>query len=337
MNEIRLNISSMWDTKANVKADISSINWHIANNENKKIIVNLPFSYIDSNILKEITNLDKVEFETTDGRRLTPKKILTTNERLKNMISDIKNSMLSPFEKFITVYSSVTNYKPYKEGNPQYPDIGRSLYLLIDDEYINCVGICQLLCILCRFIGINITMLADEIDKHAICYYYIKDDKYKIDGYFSCDPTIDTKNDKSTSSQFHNILRRITTRNNFEKFLNSNTKLSYPTDLFDISLFAKYISFLQTSNFVVEDNKNELSLISSFREDYQKKQCDINFDIIGTAINQVESFGLIPPVKEKDLLEEILFIQQVKDKTLMMEPTDDLISYFVNSSTSKKL
>ena len=94
---------------------------------------------------------------------------------------------------------------------------------------------------------------------------------------------------------------------------------------------------MQTSNFVVEDNKNELSLISSFREDYQKKQCDINFDIIGTAINQVESFGFIPPVKEKDLLEEMLFIQQVKDKTLMMEPTDDLISYFVNSSTSKKL
>ena len=34
MSEIRLNIGSLWDIKSNVKADINSINWYIANIEN---------------------------------------------------------------------------------------------------------------------------------------------------------------------------------------------------------------------------------------------------------------------------------------------------------------
>ena len=48
-----------------------------------------------------------------------------------------------------------------------------------------------------------------------------------IDGYFSSDPTADTKNDKNSEPHFYNMIRRITTRNDFEKFLNSNIKLSY--------------------------------------------------------------------------------------------------------------
>lgn len=337
MSEIRLNIGSLWDIKSNVKADINSINWYIANIENAKVIVNLPISYIDSSILNEISNLDKVEFETSDGRRFKSHDIIITNQKLKNMADGIKNSILSPFEKFIVIYSTVTNYKPYKEGNPLYLEIGRCPYLFINDEYINCVGICQLLCILGRLTGINVTMLADEASEHAICYVYIKDDKYKIDGYFSSDPTIDTKSEKNLESQFYNMIRRITTRNDFEKFLNSNIELSYPVDLVNIGLFSKYILFLQTSDFLIESNDNELSLIDGFREKFRKKQFDIDFDVICTAVSQVESLGFIPLIKDKDLLKNTLFIQQVEDKMLMRESTEYLISRFIASSTGKKL
>lgn len=254
------------------------------------------------------------------------------------MINNIKNSTLSPFEKFISIYSFVTNYKPYKLGNNNFFDMGRSPYLFLDDEYINCVGICQFLCILCRQVGINIAMLADEENEHATCYFYIKDDKYGIDGYFSTDPTNDTKSDVNSESKYHNMIRRITVNNDFEKFLNSNTQLSYPKDVVDISLFSKCISFLKTNNNFIEDNnKNPIDLINSFRDEYCKKTNYVDYNIVYTAIIEVENLGYIPSIKEdKEMLENLLFIQEVKEKMLMGESTNDLISVFASSSTSKK-
>ncbi len=254
------------------------------------------------------------------------------------MINNIKNSTLSPFEKFISIYSFVTNYKSYKSGDNNYFDIGRSPYLFLNDDYINCVGICQFLCILCRQVGFNIVMLADEENEHVICYFYVKDDKYGIDGYFSTDPTNDTKCDDNLESKYHNMINRITVNNDFEKFLNSNIQLSYPKDMVDINLFFKYISFLKTNNNFIEDNnKNSLDLINSFRDKYCKKINYIDYDIVYNAIIEVESLGYIPPLKEdKEMLKNLLFIQEVKDKMLMREPTDDLISSFANFSISKK-
>lgn len=132
------------------------------------------------------------------------------------------------------------------------------------------------------------------------------------------------------------MIRRITSRNDFEKFLNSNIKLSYSSDLISIGLFSKYILFLQTNHFIVENNEDSLSIINNFREKYRKKQFNINYTNIYKAILAVESSGYIPLIKDKKLLEETLFIQQLKDKIIMMKPTDDLISFFANFSTSKK-
>ena len=254
------------------------------------------------------------------------------------MINNIKNSTLSPFEKFISIYSFVTNYKSYKSGDNNYFDIGRSPYLFLNDDYINCVGICQFLCILCRQVGINITMFSDEDKEHAICYFYIKDDKYGIDGYFSTDPTNDTKSDVNLESKYHNMIKRITVNNDFEKFLNNNIQLSYPKDMVDISLFSKYISFLKTNNnFIEENNKSSIDLISSFRDKYRNKQNYISYDVVYNAIFEVENLGYIPAIKEnKDMLKNLLFILEVKEKILMGESTDDLISSFASSSTNKK-
>lgn len=338
MNEIRLNLGYFWESNSNIEYNINSINWNIEHNRNKKIILQLPISYFDSKIFERIVDLDAIEFESRDGHRYKPNDILRKNTKFENMINNIKNSTLSPFEKFISIYSFVTNYKPYKLGNNNFFDMGRSPYLFLDDEYINCVGICQFLCILCRQVGINIAMLADEENEHATCYFYIKDDKYGIDGYFSTDPTNDTKSDVNSESKYHNMIRRITVNNDFEKFLNSNTQLSYPKDVVDISLFSKCISFLKTNNNFIEDNnKNPIDLINSFRDEYCKKTNYVDYNIVYTAIIEVENLGYIPSIKEdKEMLENLLFIQEVKEKMLMGESTNDLISVFASSSTSKK-
>lgn len=337
MKEIRLNIGSFWENSSNIDSDINSINWNIENNKGKKIIIDLPISYFDSSFFKNISDLNAIEFESRNGRRYKPNDILMINNKLIDMTSNINNSILSPFEKFISIYSFVVNYKFYKQGNDKYPDIGRSPYLFLNDDYINCVGICQFLCILCRQIGINITMLADELNKHAICYFYIKDEKYGIDGYFYTDPTNDTKSDINSEIKYNNMIRRITFKNDFEKFLNSNVQLFYPRDIVDISLFSKYILFLKTNNSFIESSEKSIDLLYRFREEYRTKQNYISYDIIYDAISQVESLGYIPSIKgSKDDLKNLLFIQEVEEKALMGESTEDLISYFVNSTINKK-
>lgn len=338
MNEIRLNLEYFWESNSNIESNINSINWNIEHNRDKKIILELPVSYFNSKIFEKIVDLDAIEFESRDGHRYKPNDILRENIKFENMINNIKNSTLSLFEKFISIYSFVTNYKPYKLGDNNFFDIGRSPYLFLNDDYINCVGICQFLCILCRQVGINIAMLADEENEHAICYFYIKDDKYGIDGYFSTDPTNDTKSDVNSESKYHNMIRRITVNNDFEKFLNSNTQLSYPKDIVNISLFSKYISFLKiNNNFIEDNNKSLIDLINSFRDEYCNKTNYIDYDIIYNAIIEVENLGYIPSLKEdKDMLKNLLFIQEVKEKILMGESTNNLISSFASSSISKK-
>lgn len=338
MNEIRLNLGYFWEFTSNIESNINLINWNIEHNKNKKIIIDLPVSYFDSKIFERIINLDAIDFESKDGHRYKPNDILRENIKFENMINSIKNSTLSPFEKFISIYSFVTNYKSYKLGDNNFFDIGRSPYLFLNDDYINCVGICQFLCILCRQVGINIAMFADEENEHSICYFYIKDDKYGIDGYFSTDPTNDTKSDINSESKYHNMIRRITVNNDFEKFLNSNMQLSYPKDMVDISLFSKYISFLKTNNCFIEDNnKNSIDLINSFKGEYSSKKNCIDYDIVYNAIIEVENLGYIPSLKEdKYMLRNLLFIQELKEKMLMGESTDNLISSFTSSPIRKK-
>lgn len=337
MDEIRLNVGSFWESTSNIESDINSINWNIEHNKDKKIIIDLPISYFDSKLFERITDLDAIEFESRDGCRYKPNDILIANNKFNNMINNIKESSLSPFEKFISIYSFVTNYKPYKQGDNNFFDIGRSPYLFLNDDYINCVGICQFLCILCRQVGINIAMIADEENEHAICYFYMKDNKYGIDGYFGADPTNDTKCDVNSESSYHNMIRRITVNNDFEKFLNSNSQLSYPKDMVDISLFSKYVSFLKTDTHFIENSKSSIDLINYFRDEYRNKQNYISYDVVYNAIFEVENLGYIPTLKEdKAMLKNLLFIQELKGKMLMGESTNDLISSFASSSTSKK-
>ena len=111
MNEIRLNVGSFWESITNIQSDIEHINWNIKNNKGKKIVIDLPITYLDEMFFDMISDSSVIEFESKDGRRFRVEDIILVNNKLKSISRKINNADLSQFEKFIAIYSFVVNYK----------------------------------------------------------------------------------------------------------------------------------------------------------------------------------------------------------------------------------
>lgn len=104
---------------------------------------------------------------------------------------------LSPFEKYIYAYNIVKNFKEYKESKRKL--LSRELYDILENEYIVCVGFCELLSDL--LFKLNISNVCFGIEgkykkdnspwNHERLYINIKDDKYGINGFYVSDPTWD--------------------------------------------------------------------------------------------------------------------------------------------------
>lgn len=162
------------------------------------------------------------------------------NSKLDNLVSDIIDNGLSPFEKYIAVYDIVKNYKPYKECEED-PLQARSLKYILDNEYMVCVGYAHLLIELFAKVGIDATEYLNtvyfDIDEgqkleeghHARVMVNLKDDKYGIDGYYISDPTWDNTTD------FYNFA--IMTQNSMQTYKNmmnlTNKDLAFDVESFD--------------------------------------------------------------------------------------------------------
>ena len=177
------------------------------------------------NILKVISNLSNVEvvikvedkfdfpfeyFEQFDNvfvennREKYPVKYVIEQEaKLEKLVKNIKNSNLSPLEKYLAVYDIVKKFKQYKE-NEENLNQSRKLYELLDNKYIVCLGFAKLLEDLLRRIGIKavnsvveVILNGNELENynagHARVLVYLNDPKYNIKGYFVADPTWDNK------------------------------------------------------------------------------------------------------------------------------------------------
>lgn len=125
------------------------------------------------------------------------------------MVSRIKKSNCSPFEKFISIYNIVKNYKPYsevKEG--ENLDLSRNLRYILNNEYIVCIGYTKLLRELLDKVGIESTIYNTSVDisyedgftleeipitycRHSRLLVNIVDQKYNINGFYLSDPTWD--------------------------------------------------------------------------------------------------------------------------------------------------
>lgn len=117
---------------------------------------------------------------------------------------------LSPFERYIYAYNIVKNFKEYKECDRKL--LSRELYYILENEYIVCVGFCELLSDLLSKLNIsNIGISIVGKDKkdnsswrHQRLYVNIKDDKYGINGFYVSDPTWD--NDLEVDYYNHLVL-----------------------------------------------------------------------------------------------------------------------------------
>ena len=128
------------------------------------------------------------------------------NSKSDSIIAGIKNSSLSPYEKYIAAYNIVKTFKKYRyyldneDADQLVPDQSRNPYLVLINQYAVCAGYASLLHLFLKKLDIpSHYWILDSSDKseaggkypHARLYVNIVDDKYGINGYYMCDPTWD--------------------------------------------------------------------------------------------------------------------------------------------------
>jgi len=191
----------------------------ICNKKNKKITISFEvdnrkklYKFIDQ-IKKYSTQ--KIEFKC-DLKEYTISEFLEENEKLEQLVKDIKESNMSPLEKYMGVYNIAKKFKPYKENKT---DLDQSRYIkyILNNEYMVCLGYSALLDDLLNRVGIESFIYINKVSKyddkanqvesggHARTIVNIKDDKYNIDGYFIADATWD--NHKNAGDTYDYSLR----------------------------------------------------------------------------------------------------------------------------------
>ncbi|MBP3921052.1 MAG: hypothetical protein J6D28_05760 [Bacilli bacterium] len=153
---------------------------------------------------------------TCDNIEYTINDYLIENEKLKSLVTNIKESNMSQLEKYFAVYNIVKKFKPYNE-NEKNLDQARKIKYILDNEYMVCVGYSTLLLELLNIVGIEAYLYGTVVSKyddkanlensggHCRTIVNIKDDKYGIDGYFIADATWD--NHKNIDDTYDYALR----------------------------------------------------------------------------------------------------------------------------------
>ncbi len=154
-------------------------------------------------ISKSLTkNGVKFGFEDHD-KIFSVDQVQNANSKIVSTSNDIKKQNLSPYEKLLMSYLKVTSRKYVSEDEVlDHSADSRSVYGVLNSEKIVCVGFAEWLKnVLLELEDTNIKVFNNEVscsdDNKSISAYhenliiYIKDDKYKIDGYYYLDPTWD--------------------------------------------------------------------------------------------------------------------------------------------------
>ena len=125
------------------------------------------------------------------------------NSKIVDSANKINSLKYSPFEKLLAAYLNVTRRTYTKENENDHYSQSRSVYGILNDEKIVCVGYSELFKAIINEIGEknikvyrnSVAVSTDNITikcKHSNLIVYVKDDKYGIDGYYYFDPTWDS-------------------------------------------------------------------------------------------------------------------------------------------------
>lgn len=128
------------------------------------------------------------------------------NDEIKRVANFMKKSKFTPLEALLYAYTYVKDRIYIKEGHDDSTSKSRSVYGILNSEKIVCVGFSELLKAIMKEYGDeNVKAFANDVgcydrkDKedpyelHQNNIVYLKDDKYKINGFYYLDPTWDNK------------------------------------------------------------------------------------------------------------------------------------------------
>ena len=196
------------------------------------------------------------------------------NSKLDSMVAEIKNSSLSPYEKYIAAYNIVKSFKKYKlyldnKGIDQLvSDQSRNPYLVLINQYIVCAGYSSLLHLLLKKLNIPshewIIGVSDKSeavaegslkdnDAHARLYVNIVDDKYGINGYYMCDPTFDNVDKEISDLYGYKYLSMYCGESHdYGKDSSSYYYFSYDYDVFNDQMFINTDDYLAKADSLCE-------------------------------------------------------------------------------------
>lgn len=167
-----------------------------------------------SNLLAAITRNVNLKI-TSNNYTYDLEEYLSEENKLEKLTKQIRESKLSPLEKFLAVYDTVKHFKPYKE-NVEKQNESRELHHILkdDNDYIVCVGFARLLSELLNRVGIPSKYIHVDVDDsydkgkitdvkninhigHARNIIKLDDDKYNIHGLYLADSTFDSRKEKN--------------------------------------------------------------------------------------------------------------------------------------------
>ena len=154
------------------------------------------------------------------------KDVKNADSYIKTVANRIKSNNFSPLEKLLDAYLLVAKNK-YKNEDKRNESSSqsRAVYGILNSDKIVCTGYSELLKSIVKEIGdSNLKVFAnlvgtecfDHIGFHQNNIVYIKDDKYKIDGFYYLDPTWDYI-DKNSLKYFMTEIGQI--KNIYEKII----------------------------------------------------------------------------------------------------------------------
>ena len=214
-------------------------------------------------------------------------------DKLEKLIAPIRNSDLSPFEKYLAVYNLVKKFKPYRENDEDLEKSRYLRYILADgNEYIVCVGFSKLLEDLLNRVGIpnqNMSVGVDisyddgftqeekniERAGHQRNIIKIDDDKYNIHGIYVVDSTWD--NDMENDFYYNSLLTFDRKKEAYRlEFLNDYDLL---LDYHNFEDFKAKMDYLmkktKKDDFHVKIKKTEKEKIIETYTQIYKKICEI--------------------------------------------------------------
>jgi len=182
---------------------INAIDLLIKNKGKEEIYFQRDYSYLYSNELKLLLEVEEYIKENynenyrlkicSDDAIYTKEQILYANNKIDEIVSELKEKDLSPYEKIIYVHKMLSELEYNEDDN----SLDINIYGILNSKKIICYGYAALLKTI--FTELNDSNIKVECDG-AILYYnknktsnhmlncvYLKDEKYGIEGYYNLD------------------------------------------------------------------------------------------------------------------------------------------------------